>query len=392
MVWHKSLDNITWADIEALVSDDTEESQRLDFKREIPDAKHASRRNFLRDVCALANSGGGDIVFGIAEQPEGIAGKIVPIESESIDQDIRRLESWVYATIQPRPFVNIVPVKDPQGKAVALLRVATSLTRPHSVWLEGHRYFTGRRPRSTDDLSMDEIRELFLGSAALTRCIRDFRRERLQQIQEEPPVSNFDKGPGRAFVHIVPVDAMEAPPRIVVQDLKWHEWLIPGFISADYRLNLDGLLTVMNDPCSSYVQLFRTGIVEIGHKEFVHQKDSDATRYVHAYILDNLLITSCRRFVLLLRALGILSPLAIFMTLCDVKGCRAFHKYPFPALLTGRLYDRDLVALPEIQVERDPVDWDQELRPLCDLLWQAGGWERSPSFDENGHWIGAGLD
>ena len=98
---------------------------------------------------------------------------------------------------------------------------------------------------------MDEIRALLLGGAALTRRIRDFRRERLQQIQEEPPVPNFVEGPGRAFVHIDPVDAMEVPTRIVLQDLKWNEWLIPGF-------NSDGLLTVMNDPCSSYVQLFRT--------------------------------------------------------------------------------------------------------------------------------------
>ena len=59
MLWYKSLDNITWADIEALVSENIEESQHLDFKREIPDAKHASRRDFLRGVCAFANSGGG---------------------------------------------------------------------------------------------------------------------------------------------------------------------------------------------------------------------------------------------------------------------------------------------------------------------------------------------
>ena len=162
MLWYKSLNNITWADIEALVSENIEESQHLDFKREIPDAKHASRRDFLRDVCAFANSGGGDIIFGIAEGTEGIAGEVIPIKSERADQDIRRLESWVFSTIQPRPLVNIVSVNNGQGSVVVLLRVAAGLTGCHSVWLEGRRHFTGRRPRSTGDLSMDEIRDLFL--------------------------------------------------------------------------------------------------------------------------------------------------------------------------------------------------------------------------------------
>ena len=182
MLWHKSIHNITGDDIQALVRENIKESLHLDFKREIPDASHASRRDFLRDVCAFANSGGGDIVFGIAEGPEGIAGDIIPIASDLVDQDIRRLESLVFSTIQPRPDVNIVPVKEPQGKVVVLLRVAAGLTGPHSVWLEGRRHFTGRRPRSTGDLSMDEIRDLFLGGATLTRRIRAFRMERLQQI------------------------------------------------------------------------------------------------------------------------------------------------------------------------------------------------------------------
>ena len=392
MGWYKSLDNITWADIEALVSEEAEEGQHLDFKREIPDAKHTSRRDFLRDVCAFANSGGGEIVFGIAEGAEGIAGDIIPIASDRVDQDIRRLESLVFSTIQPRPLVNIVPVKGPQGKDVVLLRVAAGLTGPHSVWLEGRRHFTGRRPRSTDDLSMDEIRDLFLGGATLTRRIRAFRMERLQQIRVSPPVPRFIQEAGMAFVHIVPVDALEASPRIAVQDLDRMEWLLPGFSAADWRLNLDGLLTMDVSPAghhSLYVQLFRTGIVEIGYGGFVQKTDS-GSKQVYALSLDKLLIESCSRFVPLLRKLGILSPLAIFISLCGVKGCRVLREFP-STTISSQSYDRDIVAPPEIQVEGDPEDWGHELRPLCDLIWQAGGWDRSPFFDKNARWTGDGL-
>ena len=395
MLWYKSLNNITWSDIEELVSENVEESQRLDFKSEMPGATHASRRAFLRDVCAMANSGGGDIVFGVDEQPAGIAGNIIPIASNQVDQDILRLQNLILSTIQPRPPVNIVPVNNGQGKAVLLLRVAVSLSGPHSVWFKGHRQFTGRRPRGTDDLSMDEVRDLFLGATALTRRIRAFRMERLQQNRTTPTVLNFKSGLGMAFVHIVPIDALEATPRITVQDLNWDDWMIPEFNNSDHRLNLDGLLT-MNGPHGGswqlYVQLFRTGIVEIGYGGFKTLKDDIGSTVsgVDGYSLEKLLIESCRRFVAHLRALGIASPLAIFMSLMGVKGCH-LAKEPISTSVSSQSYDRDIVAPPEIQVEGEPDDWAHELRPLCDLIWQAGGWDRSPFFDKTGRWIGKGI-
>ena len=394
MLWYKSLNNITWADIEALVSENVEESQHLDFKRRIPDATHTSRRNFLRDVCAMANSGGGDIVFGIDEQPAGSAGDIIPIASDRIDQDILTLQNSIFSTIQPRPLANIVTVNNGQGKAVVLLRIAASLTGPHSVWLEGRRHFTGRRPRSTGDLSMDEIRNLFLGGATLTRRIRAFRMERLQQIQVSPPVPRFVQEAGMAFVHIVPVDALESSPRIAVQDLQQIDWLFPGLATANWRLNLDGLLTMDADPSgthSLYVQLFRTGIVEIGYGGFVQKTDSGSTE-VYASTFDKLLIESCSCFVPRLRELGIFSPLAIFISLCGVKGCRVLKASADPfSIKSDKSYDRDIVAPPEIQVESVPKDWGQELRPLCDMIWQAGNWQGSPFFNKNGCWIGEGV-
>ena len=281
----------------------------------------------------MANSGGGDIVFGIKEHPAGIAGDIIPIASDRVDHDILRLQNSIFQTIQPRPPVNIVPVNNGLGKAVVLLRVAASLPGPHSVWHKGRRHFTGRRPRSTDDLSMDEIRDLFLGAAALTRRIRAFRMERLEQARNRPTVLNFRSGLGMAFVHIVPVDALDAAQRIAVQDLKWIEWIIPGFSNADYRLNLDGLLTMNGSPEGVwwlYVQLFRTGIVEIGYGGFERLQDESGSPVggVHGYKLDNLLIESCSRFVPRLRALGIGSPLAIFMSLSGVRGCRLLKDSP----------------------------------------------------------------
>ncbi len=43
------------------------ESQTLEFKRQLPAKDDSGRVEFLKDVSALANAEGGDLVFGIAE-------------------------------------------------------------------------------------------------------------------------------------------------------------------------------------------------------------------------------------------------------------------------------------------------------------------------------------
>ena len=44
------------------------ESQTLEVKQSLPGTDDKSRNEFLKDVCALANSSGGDILYGIREK------------------------------------------------------------------------------------------------------------------------------------------------------------------------------------------------------------------------------------------------------------------------------------------------------------------------------------
>ena len=51
-----------------------EESVSLDFKRDLPGANREATKEFIADVCALANTRGGDLVYGIDENAEGFPG------------------------------------------------------------------------------------------------------------------------------------------------------------------------------------------------------------------------------------------------------------------------------------------------------------------------------
>lgn len=70
-----SIDRISVEDLQRLIDSRAEETPTLEFKRDLP--KEDSRKEFIADICALANSKGGDIIFGI-EEMDGFADKLVP--------------------------------------------------------------------------------------------------------------------------------------------------------------------------------------------------------------------------------------------------------------------------------------------------------------------------
>lgn len=65
------LADITEAHLQGLVDPNVAESQTLDLKRDLPAPDSKSRHEFCADVSAFANTSGGDILFGVAENGEG---------------------------------------------------------------------------------------------------------------------------------------------------------------------------------------------------------------------------------------------------------------------------------------------------------------------------------
>jgi len=94
-VLYKSIDTITEADLQALVSEGRREDSQLEFKLTLPGSTDDEKREFLKDVSAMTNSQVGDIIYGIREDrtsPEdaGKAAELVGI--------ITALLSWYCRT------------------------------------------------------------------------------------------------------------------------------------------------------------------------------------------------------------------------------------------------------------------------------------------------------
>lgn len=107
------------------------ESADLDWKRKPYDPKNTSSREELaKDVAAMANSGGGWIVFGMAEDNQNDAARAIhPIEWTARDE--RRTREVCYQQIAPPvQGIEFYPVDVGSGKIVAM-RIPDSADAPH---------------------------------------------------------------------------------------------------------------------------------------------------------------------------------------------------------------------------------------------------------------------
>ena len=75
------LESIDIRTIHMLIDNGIKEDRTLDYKQEIPRPER-----LLSDVCAFANTDGGDLVLGIAEESGAPTG-IIPLNVENTDKE-----------------------------------------------------------------------------------------------------------------------------------------------------------------------------------------------------------------------------------------------------------------------------------------------------------------
>lgn len=116
------------------VEHSVEETSDLDWKRVAYDSRKPRwDEEAAKDIAAMANSGGGWIVFGIEEDGDkNAASKIAPISWSATDQ--QRILRAAYAKIGP-PVVGLdfheVPCGNESGGSVVMMRVPDSADAPH---------------------------------------------------------------------------------------------------------------------------------------------------------------------------------------------------------------------------------------------------------------------
>jgi hypothetical protein len=109
------LDAVTHGQVTDLVANAVTEAYDLDFKGELYGNGDSDKRALASDVAAMANTAGGVIVLGIAEDNQARAAAALGVALS--DGEVGRLRQIVASLVSPLPTFDPVPVGSAEGGA-----------------------------------------------------------------------------------------------------------------------------------------------------------------------------------------------------------------------------------------------------------------------------------
>ncbi|MFC9362892.1 helix-turn-helix domain-containing protein [Rhodococcus sp. NPDC057014] len=138
--------------IDAAVDNGLKETDDLDWKSELPPAKGLPQTDYPKDIAAMANSGGGTIVYGIEESQKAAVKRLGAGELDEAHE--RALRSAAITAISPPIFgLGIHVLGEPGNRAVAIV-VPASVDGPHLIYR--NEYFGAPIRNDADTVWMKE--------------------------------------------------------------------------------------------------------------------------------------------------------------------------------------------------------------------------------------------
>lgn len=128
------------------------ETEGLDWKSELPPAKGLPQTDFPKDVAAMANSGGGVIVYGVREEQKAAVERIDVGEFDEAYE--RSLRNAVITAISPPVFGLDIHRIGAEGSRAVVVEVPASLDGPHLIYKND--YFAAPVRNDSDTVWMKE--------------------------------------------------------------------------------------------------------------------------------------------------------------------------------------------------------------------------------------------
>jgi len=383
---------VTQADLVHLISERQSEGQRLDFKGALPTAWNDKAKNDLQsDVAAFANATGGYLVFGMEQDADGCAAKLVP-QAFNPDTDAMRVESILGDGVEPRmPGCKVQPVPvDVDGTTgyAILVYVPQSWVGPHRVKSSRHFYLRdGLQSRPVD---VPELRSMFIRSESQAERVRAFRTERLSKVMTGETPYKLAEGPV-LVLHLIPLQAVLGQVSVgPVQYLGLRRGIpvVAANSGAVMSLvNLDGAAGTRNmleKGTNGYTLLFRNGFIET-----TWVLSSNSAEY-KAVLPGGAYEDYIAQFVTAARSemahWGITGQVVSMFSIIGADDVTLAIQREYGGHEAGK-FDRKVLALPDVELAGEASE-REELKPLFDLVWQSAGFHGSPNFDDHGRWVG----
>jgi hypothetical protein len=402
----KPIEDISLADVQAFFDDGGKYPERktIEYKQELHKFKDdRGRVEFAKDVCSLANTSGGHILFGFSEEdgyPTGLPGA----HCEDPDDAIRDMRTAIRIATDPRIDVHAVDIQPvasrSQGKYFFIVRIAQSLNAPHAVLRadrDSVREFWNRHTNGKAAMDASEIRQAFVFSESIIERMRAFREKRVRQIHAAERTPVIVGSGAKCILHLLPLTDFRVPNPIgldkIEANLRHFPPLLRQVISGNKRITLDGYTQYIggggspdeDDSTHAYTLVYQDGgIVEAVITDIV--QDGRHGHYLNTTECELMLLRAFCEFPKGLKALRIRPPVWCFVSLIGVRGTEIHHPYARNAPI-----NRDDLFLPEFEMTNLDADFSELARTSCDYLWNAGGYPKSKTFDQNVQRIKADL-
>ena len=364
----------------------------MEFKQDLQVATDEQKVEFLSDVTALANTDGGDIVYGMRAEA-GVAKELVGLRNFVPDGRIGQLENLLRDFVQPRlPGLQIEARVLGNGNHALLVRAGRSFAAPHMVRHQGITRFCGRNSIGKYDLDVLQLRSAFLASEAMSDKLRNFRLDRINKlVSGNGPVSLT--AAHLIVLHLLPVVSARPDLRLGTGDFqKLMDLGLPQPMNSNSwgpAFNMDGLLVTSTWDRTAYngfVQVFRNGFLESVESETLNP-EGQFGQIIPSIAWEQRILQVFPVYVKTLEALNLSSPYVASVSLLGVRGyCMAVG----PQWRGGRLVDREHLLTDEVLIEDTGKPAGRLLRPLFDQIWNGCGWAASLNYDENGDWVQRG--
>lgn len=385
-----SLEALLAEDIENLVATGAEEGVSLDFKRDLPGRDRDATKEFIADVCALANTKGGDLVFGIEEGAEGQAERVVPF-SLNADEEITRLTNVLTDGLEPRLHGVRMQAVAMTGGSILIIRVPRSFSGIHRSRRDGH--FWVRESRSKRQLDVPGITSRIGELLGREDRVADFFARRYAAIAGGSYPLNLQYGP-KLVIHVLPTRDILSGEEVDLSPLSEAGTFFTdaGSRSSSASNTFEGILhhtPVQEGSVRAGTLLFRSGVVEsVSGINYGTSAEGVNTLYFESVerssvgFLKHALKTIAEKL-----AGG--WPLTVRIALVGA------HEYVGNTSNQEHHWNYDLgyiapvrvqapvLSLPDILVERIPASVPLLLQPAFDRLWQSWGYSKSLSYKKS---------
>lgn len=377
----KSLKDVTFADLELLISGKVKESKIVDYKLLLKLDDDKAKVNMLKDFVAFANAQGGCLIYGIKEK-DTYPTEIVGFRLKEYDSLIMQIQSLANTKIEPPIFsLQFKMIAITPRKSVLIIYVPKSWSALHRVNYQTSTFYF-RQAGKNQSMDVYQIKQSMLMNQAYDKKIHDFIKERKKLIMHENIPVNLKMGP-RLLFYVLPIEPFLNNASYDLMHYFNSPLECPPVSNSTVEkfMNIDGVVVTNgnNNPVYSYVQLFRNAVIEAGDTQLFNEENRTLS-----FDMGSKLLHALEQYLKIFDRYRINSSIYINISIMNARGYKISLPEPQNSV---RAIDRDQIMfdtyvhsglLNEVQIA---------LRPMFSLLFNAFGVPKNLYYDAQGNFI-----